>query len=209
MAERLIIGCGTGRCGTVSLSALLCAQPGVVATHERQPFPWSSAPKPIAQAIEWWQAQRDHHATAKIYADVAFYWLTYVKALCEHFPDTHVICLQRNRDATVQSYLRKTPWGDPWRHGYHDATCLMERLWAGCYPDYHCWPTKKAAIGAYWDDYYAMATILSSRYPFRFRLFPMESTLNTQAGQQALLDFCDLPRSDHLYDTSIRLNPSR
>lgn len=205
MADRLLIGCGTGRCGTVSLAALWARQDGLACTHERQRFPWEAA---LPAAVAWWEAQLAKYQ-APIYADVAFYWLPYLEGLWQRWPEMRVVCLQRERTATIRSYLRKTDGFDPFRRTAATATCLAGEQWNACYPDYSACPTKEAAIGTYWDDYYRRATELQARHPTHFRLCSMESALSDPAGQQALLDFCGLPRSGQHLDLTIHLNAAR
>ena len=51
--RRLVIGLGTGRCGTVSLSRLLNAQPDAQVRHELRPYlPWAVDEALLARKLD-------------------------------------------------------------------------------------------------------------------------------------------------------------
>ncbi len=103
---RLILGVGTGRCGTLSLSRLLNRQPGLRVTHERQPYlPWKcESPRDLIAARL--NALRADNAGSAIAGDVAFYYLNYLPDALELDDRLRVVCLRRPKHEVVASYRR-------------------------------------------------------------------------------------------------------
>jgi hypothetical protein len=54
--QRIVLGMGTGRCGTGSLAALLNRQPGARVTHEMRPRPRRRSRTPWRRFLELEQA---------------------------------------------------------------------------------------------------------------------------------------------------------
>ena len=186
-----VIGIGTGRCGTTSLARLLDAQGTALesVTHERLEWrvTWEAHPK--------WLRRLDQQGGG----DVALNWLPYIEMMIRRWgEDLRVICLQRGREATVESYLRKMPQRNPWQDSSY--------RWAPCYPTYSQDLTKREAIGRYWDEYYARAEELATRHD-QVRIFQTE-TLNDREGQRDLLRFAGVPEGKERLRVGIRENES-
>lgn len=196
----VILGIGTGRCGTVSLARLLDAQPGVICTHEDQPYlPWHFNWENEAD----WEAFHIHVARfrqkqskAKMVGDVAFYWLPYLHEMLSSFPGLKVICLKRDRDETIASYMKKTRGRNHWMP--HDGSqWRLDPTWDPCYPKYPDAQTKEEAIGRYWDDYYRTAERWAQHWPDQVRIFDMD-VLNSEEGQDQIFDFLGLKEHVHM-----------
>jgi len=139
----IVIGLGSGRCGTASLAKLLNAQHGAAVFHEMSPsnVRFSGTPRPILNAIEEFQAILDggdpsmltvdlsRDVSVRRYeqisgmqsfsmiGDIAFYYLTYVDMIASRFPNVRFICLKREKKATVRSWMQKSSLGY-WRSKY-------------------------------------------------------------------------------------------
>ena len=146
--SNVIIGIGTGRCGTLALSVLLNSQPTAKVTHEFnrcKNFHWNDSPD-----------QENAENRYKIYkswlndkistvGDVALWSLPYVETFLKH-DDVKIVALKRNRTDTLNSFKswfgrkKHFPWtnfnnldyfienGGPYRHnrnGFDD-----------CYPNF-------------------------------------------------------------------------
>lgn len=200
---RLVVGLGTGRCGTRSLAALLDAQPGAHVTHERfyKALHWQGAEPVVGKLLA---AARDGDG---IEGDVASAYLPYGEFILARTNDARFVCLERERDATVASFLAKTrDKADHWRPG---AGSMRHTGWNPSFPDYDHRISKEAAIGRYWDDYHRRAAALAAAYPDHFALFPVE-VLNSAEGQREVLDFVGVPGdSQVLFEDGIKLNRSR
>jgi len=204
-SRKLIIGLGTGRCGTVSLSSFLNDQPNTNVVHEghvkgdkfdrvihegdiekekggRHLFRWDGSPEAVFQYLE----SLRQHSSAKRFGDVAYYFLPYAEAILERWPMSKFVVLKRERSATVDSFLRKTQGRNHWMD--HDGS-----QWEND-PDFDpTFPTldassKKAALEQYWDLYYRRVDRLLDRYPDSFTLHSV-SALNTSKGRKEILSF--------------------
>lgn len=201
MHKQMVVGIGTGRCGTVSLHALLNRQPGVHITHEQLPLlPWNSAPNILEKKL----AQILKRRTA-IVGDIATSWLPYVRDVLSKEPSAKFVCLQRDRNATVQSFVvkmkgRKNHWllhdGKSWK---------KDRRWDPCFPKYDT-PELALAIGWYWDDYYRQVDLLCAEFPDNVRKWQTEQALDSPQGVKELLSFIGVRECDQNCTVGIKLN---
>lgn len=192
--KRVIIGLGSGRCGTSSLATLLNAQFDSCVTHEEGvPLPWN--------AID-----RHYHINRetilnyphKVTGDVAFWWLRYTGNLVKDFPNIKMVCLKRDKKDTVKSMIKcSNIFGsnhytsefsgyydhNKWPLDGPDATVMRS-----CFPKYNL-PLEEA-IGAFYDEYYMLAEKCEKALPDNFKIFPMDY-LNTQEGVIEILRFCE------------------
>src|SRR2546423_307998 len=131
--RRILLGIGSGRCGTRSLANLLNRQPGTQVTHEEPPrLPWRI---PHDRAMTHRLAQIE-----PIVGDVASYFLPYVQQAIEYSPGIRIVCLKRPREEVIDSFCR---WLDkvhplPTNHwaarpalGWHH-----EPIWTRIFPQY-------------------------------------------------------------------------
>lgn len=178
---RLVIGLGTGRCGTMSLSQLLGVphEPGL-------PLPWQED-RLAFEATS--QALLGQHQTPR--GAVAFYLLQYVRLL-DRVADCRFICLRRDRQAVIDSYERKIGRKNHWTKG-HGRLWEACAFWDGAFPSYDPMLPRAEAIGLYWDEYNRRAAVFAEDMP-NFRLFATDD-LNTTAGCEAILAFAGLERT--------------
>jgi hypothetical protein len=125
-----------------------------------------------------------HTGDVAYVGDVAMWYLPYVPQIIQHFPGTVFICLKRDREQVIASFLKKIPTGDRWRSATYEG-------WNRVFPKYFSSPTKAHAIGCYWDDYYRQAEQYARQYP-EFKIAPTE-VLNTYQGMNMLLDHAGYP----------------
>lgn len=185
--KRLIIGLGSGRCGTVSLKHLLALQPDTTATHEAMILPY-----PYNEFKYKNYMKRLLSRKTEISADVALWVLPYVTTIFEEHPTTKFICLKRERHEVVNSFIRKTPKRNHWTS--FRSSYWNESLWPNekkcpyrnCYPRFD--EDKAQAIGMYWDWYYTIFGYYQKMWPDNFRVFPMED-LNISEGCDKILRF--------------------
>lgn len=188
MLSKMIFGCGTGRCGTWTLSQILAAQADVAASHEGFLLPWQ-----VDAAQLWHKLLRAQaHCKAPVWANASFVWMRYAGKVLSMIEDPKFICLRRDRQQVIDSFLQHTPtlnhWTNPasahWRPG--DTHTIQSIAW----PKYDA--PKADAIGRYYDAYYGQAQYLQRRYPDNFAIFSMHAALNTEAGQRAMLSFAGI-----------------
>lgn len=215
--KKLIIGCGSGRCGTQSLAKLLNLQKGADVTHEKfhvgarfsedDDFTYQLAYELKPGKLEH-TLKRFSEREAPIVGDVAFYWVNYVGALLKYKPDTRFICLKRDRNEVVESFwLRKDgkPAGGPDLHGMPLKLKGVElagqfiRLRAHRGP-----PIKqlKAGTAQNWETYYQESEGWQKRFPDNFKIFPMQA-LNSLDTVTEMLDFVGIPKEDQIPEVGV------
>jgi hypothetical protein len=150
MNRRFIFGLGTGRCGSMTLANLLSLQDDCLVSHEvgGMPYlPWHIEQNSLNNYLKKISFRREN-----IVGDVAFYTLPYAKIILEKYPDTKFVVLQRDREETINSYMKKTEGRNHWMS--HDGAQWRLDVWDKCYPKFDI-STKKEALGKYYDSYYA------------------------------------------------------
>jgi Sulfotransferase family len=125
----IIIGLGSGRCGTRSLAALLNAQPDTVCFHEVNPscMAWTGTERTVLSMLEEFRAvlaggprqltvdlasrRRAEQLprlrsleVVRAIGDVASYYLPYAPMLAE-MPDVRLPVLRRDKAATIASFV--------------------------------------------------------------------------------------------------------
>ena len=185
----MIIGLGTGRCGTQSLSGFLSSQPGMTVLHEGtikgrdNPFRWEGDHERVRR---WIDGLPDLLNRPAYCGDIGMYYLPYCEFLIAHRPDIRFVCLERDRSAVVESFLRRTQGRHPWMR--HDGRqWRIDPVWDAAYPKFDE-PDKAKAAGLYWDLYRAEVNRLIGLHPDRVRRFSTES-LNSKEGMSGILDF--------------------
>lgn len=184
--NKLIIGVGTGRCGTKSLTRLLSLQPGTEPSHER--YEWRvqwNGPRNL-WPLRLWEDTRN--SPSSVQADVAFYWTPHVSDFLQWADGqgraVRVVALKRDRADTIDSYMRWKQDPDHWR--WHGRREHSPDQWDQCYPPLRGQPSKPAAIGAFWDLVYEH---LESFEDERVRVFET-GDLNTEDGVERILAHC-------------------
>jgi hypothetical protein len=208
MSRTLVIGLGTGRCGTHTLAALLTMQPEAAVTHERfgTALHWQGSEHQVRALIAAWCAAPSAGglpASDQIYGDVHSAYLPYANLLLDTSREVRMVCLRRDRGATVASFLEKTKRKA--NHWAPTSRFARRARWSDCFPTYSADLPKPEAIARYWDEYYAEAERLAERRPQQIHVFPMEA-LNSEAGQREILDFIGIARASQQVDPGLRLN---
>lgn len=187
---RIVLGLGTGRSGSTSLSYLLAAQSDTCFSHEHAPLiPWY-------QGASQFRFHMNRMAVlARLYgcvADVSHWWLPKLEEVIRLFPHVRVVVTRRDRQETIDSFLaikgaRST--AKPINHWtVHDGKVFQRNLWDACYPKFNA-QSLPQALGMYWDDYYEKAQIFADRYPAHVRVFDIDQ-LSSPVGQREILQFC-------------------
>jgi hypothetical protein len=181
-AKRLVLGIGTGRCGSTTLTHLLNSQPDCVATHEAYPLlAWHGD-----DALAVQKANAILSRPVPIAADVAWFYLPYVESILRQVPEARVICLERPKHEVVDSFLRKLSPGV--NHWSDDPERKRHRL-DGCFPHYDARLGLAAAIGRYWDEYKERVAALRREHPGQVGCWPMHAALNEEPVMRSMLRF--------------------
>ena len=181
--QKVVIGLGTGRCGTTTLAHLLNSQDDCFCTHERYNTPrhrlGNQFRKIIPPNIE---RLLFYSLTAmgmeSVVGDVSGRWLDSVQSIMGYDGfDVKFICLKRDKDKTIDS--------------------LSRVYFRPIEPEIY------KAMEEYYDDYYSDSEEYALMYPESFAIFPTEH-LNSLGGQKEILAFAGF--DNHNYAVGSRLN---
>ena len=189
---RLVIGLGTGRTGSTTLSHILVSCGDVCATHENPPMLyWTPHPEQIAFHLARFALLRRHFA---LVADTAHWWINATEALADAVPDLRFIGTLRERDACVASFLRIKGVGPGSLNHWLLPGCdgVAATNWDLCYPSYPVADPafsqqaegKRQLIARYVDDYNARLQRLAIADPARWLLLRTESLDTPEARQR-------------------------
>jgi hypothetical protein len=196
---KIIVGIGSGRCGTLSLARLLSRQPDTVVRHECRPvLPWDQARAPHSIRDRFLKLM-SLFPDARRVGDIASYYLPYVHDILDAFPDCGVACLKRPQDETIESFVKwvERVHGPGVNHWSRDRSGLQSNFWDGCFPKYDTRDIREG-IRRYWHDYYCRAEDLAARFPDNVRIFEMEGTLNEADGVRKLLEWVGIPTGEQM-----------
>lgn len=252
----IVIGLGSGRSGTASLASLIDRQQGGLCFHEMNPSGAVFTGNPQAQintvtelrAIlsggERARLSIDYSRPASVatYAklqtmqqpmllgDIGFYYLTYVEDILALQPECKFVCIRRDKEQTIQSWLQKSKvkrWHSLWladrlkafvtraafqtEYNYwqeHDGSVWMpDPVWDSCFPKFEA-ASKQEAIGKYWDYYYKEATRLANAHPGSFQVFDI-SDLSCVEGHRSILSFIGLSPDRMVCGGEVHLHKSK
>lgn len=203
MKKQLIIGLGTGRCGTVSIYRLLNSQKSSNISHESMPvLSWEFNQRAIEKKLNSLMKKRGRYV-----GDVASYYLPYMKFILGRHPDVKFVCLKRNKKEVIESFDRHTKRWDFNHWIDHDGKKWKKsNKWDKSFPTYDI-KSKKRAIARYWEEYYKEVKKLMKKYSRNIKIFKI-SALNTQKGVRRILDFCGIDRTDQKIIIQIKENKS-
>lgn len=191
----IVLGCGTGRCGTKSLASFLNKQPNSEVHHE------------FGKKLRWdkedWQFfwdrlnvwYRDIEYLSRSIedeyrlGDVAPWYLPYIEEIVRVYDldwPFRIICLRRDKDETVESYINHQNQGNTFQNTSPNWPEVDQ-----AYPTYPDELSMEEAVGRYWRDYYECAEWISDQVDW-FEIFELEE-LNRKIGQIKLMDFLELP----------------
>jgi len=179
--KKIILGVGSGRCGTLSLAVLLDLQKDSKFTHERPPL------MPFEPCTHAYDAKKKQILELEdtYVGDVASSLIGYTEWFIEDYPNIKIVCLKRNKKECIESFLRKTKGRNNFQYGKEERTifCITS-------PDYSADITKREAVDEYYNDYYRIAEFLEKDFPNNFKIFNTED-LNTHKGVSDILEFCE------------------
>ena len=185
MEKVFILGLGTGRCGTVSLTTLLSEQENANISHELTPhLNWTFNEGQISTRFD-----AIINRSSIFVGDISFYNLNYVDYIftrCEELNiPLKILHIYREKVEVVRSYLQKTAGRNHWCI-HNNTTWKRDDVWDKCYPKYHT-ESKKEAISKYYDEYIKRCEVYQKKYAvFCFKT----EALNNEVGVNKILDYC-------------------
>ena len=197
---QLVLGLGTGRCGSTTLTALMATVDGSVCTHENPPLIfWDQQAEQVAFHLKRFELLRQYFP---LVFDAAHWWLNVMDNLFATFPDSKVIGLYRDLEPCVRSFMRLKGSG----HGSEnhwvppDNGIWQSSDWDAVYPTYpvpdfarvnpdHA---KADVIRRYVSEYNRSLNSLADRFHGRVILIQTER-LGRASEQQRMFHFVGLP----------------
>lgn len=201
VSKTLILGIGTGRCGTLALCDFLRHQPEMYCTTEAVKIPWyyedeiTEKSDPI---FLWIKSDK------KIVGDVGSYTLPHVRKIAKLFDDVRLLVVQRDKQATIKSWMKKTHE----KHNYwvpHTLGIWKDDLYDPFFPTFKDMErkTKQEAISVYYDFYYDECKKLKS--DFKTLWFKTEDSEKIETRKQ-ILEFCGFDKSKWKLNVKCRRN---
>jgi len=193
---------GTGRCGSASFWNILNNQTGVACEAEFKRCAWT----PLTIQPFLINVVR-MYGVASFYRDIylsvmsAMWFLPYTDVIMEHFPHSKIVCLKREKKATVKSWIKKatTPnghfrnWFTSTESEHMEKSNLVGKSKHLYHGYYKCFPhfdlPFEEAIKAYYDEYYRMSKLMEERYPNNFKTYDSPQVLVDPDYQLGVLDW--------------------
>jgi len=199
----LVLGLGTGRCGSTTLSAAFRERPGFCGTHENPPFVyWTPLPLQVDFHVRRFKLLSQYFS---LVFDAAHWWLNLQPRIFAEFPESKLIGLVRETDACAASILKfqgrgagspnyyATPHNGLWRSNLWDPTYPSYPVPPGVLPGSdEAFAAKRAMVTQYVGDYNREVAVLADRHPERVLIVRTES-LDAPETNQRLSDFVGRP----------------
>jgi len=201
---KLVIGAGSGRCGTTSFAHFLNAQQGAIVSHETfsKTLPWDRVgQKVFVDKL----IRRGQNSGARYYGDVALQWTNNIPLLVDR--GAKVVVLKRGREEFIGSFLRKSRNRNNWQHKKNGGT--PRSPWFNCFPKFPG-PSKAKALGQYWDHVYneLVPSSLEECGPDNVLVVYVDA-LNSERGLKRILDWIGIDPVDQAIKAGIHRNKTR
>jgi hypothetical protein len=197
--RRVIIGLGPGRCGTMSLAFMFALQKNLIVHHESEPgLDWDAS---MFEFIGKWASLFYYvRPSLPIITDIANWYLPFVPHIREINPTAKFVCLRRDIEEVVTSFMLKVTttshwtlpqsehWHPHWERGHH---------FRNRFPKYDL--PKEEGCRRYVTEYYELCDEYATLIPNDFRIFDIE-TLNSEDGVRSILEFCGISEKDSNID---------
>ena len=207
----IVLGIGTGRCGTQSLMTFLNLQK-INTFHESVLLPWVFD----SVSLNFLLTKLTKVSTVDYpdVGDVNFSLLNYIEPLLKNIfaenvetgqeylfsanADVRVVCLRRDKAETVKSWMNNQKnfnfWSNPEHEYFAQGLYLKSDIIGAAFPKYDL--CKEAALANFWDDYYSKAAHLERSYPDSLKIFDMSELFSDISVQKIFLDFLDIPEAN-------------
>ncbi len=192
------IGFGTGRCGTMSLARIVNECHNTEVGHEQRKFrvDWY---KPKQRKLRRMASSFKSKGKKGILAgDVALYWLPQIKLIrrvC--LPKVKLVCLHRDKQETVESFLNKSKTADRLRPDKWTGQRIL--LGDNMFPTLDGCNIRQS-LEFYWEMYEQWSRSIENVYHMDMY------QLNSQESLADLFDYLEIPNKDRAFPTRTRYN---
>lgn len=179
----LILGLGTGRCGTKSIAKLFNLQENCAGYHERLMVPFDCN---RAWGIHFVERMLggDGTGTWPYRFEAASWYLHYAAFVMERAADAKIVVMERAPDEVVNSFMRST--SEPPRNHWQPHDMATNDKYFNCFPTYDPGLKKEVAIRKYVDAYALGVNYLSETYGPRVRRFSVKDLNDVEACESLL-----------------------
>jgi hypothetical protein len=206
----IVLGIGTGRCGTQALMTFLNLQK-VNTLHESVLLPWVFDSQSLNSLLT--KLGKTSTIDYPNVGEVNFSLLNYIEPLLKSISAENVdigseqeylftaniavrvVCLRRDKAETIKSWMNNHKNFNFWSSVEHECFAqglyLKNDILGNSFPKYDL--GKEAALACFWDDYYLKAAQLELIYPDSFKIFDMPELFSDTSVQKVLLDFLEIP----------------
>jgi len=202
---QLVLGIGTGRSGSTSLTELLAAQSHARVTHEMPPILyWDQNTSADAFHINRFKHLLTQYS---IVGDVAHWWLPKIEYVIQSIPSVRIVALKREKQETVDSFLKIKGGNGKGAINHwtpHNGDYWSKNIWDPCYPKYTT-TTLEDALGLYWEHYYLEVEKLLNKYPNNLQIYATDS-LSKADSQREILSFIGLDRKEQVVIPGLQRN---
>jgi len=182
---------GSGRCGFKSMTVLINSfQPRAIADYEFRRIAWDD-PKEwgLYHTFVRIYGLMALHKDAEVVVSIAHYFLPYVDAILEMYPEVKFLCLKRDKEETIPSLVKQAKTRNFWTRT--DSSHWLPTDTRGKF--YKTFPSfdapREAAAGLYYDYYYDLSATKAWTYPDNFMLVSMLDVFNDKQVQWDSLRF--------------------
>jgi hypothetical protein len=196
---QVVLGLGTGRCGSTSLAALLATVEGSCCTHENPPLIfWTPQQEQVQFHMKRLTILADYFS---LVCDVSHWWLNVLDTFFTYFPTSKIIGLIRDVDECVRSFMtiKGYGWGS-WNHWVpYGNRIWIAAGWDPTYPTYsvpsYSWinpdRVKYELIARYVREYNARLAAVAEQNPSRILLVRTKE-LGEPATQRRIFSFVNV-----------------
>ena len=190
------LGIGTGRCGTKSLARIIGACKNTSIAHECGAYACFWYQKNLK--IFYYFREQVESNPDKVVGDVAFYWLPHIAKL-RKILRLRVVCLHRDKESTVNSFLRL--YDTKTRLRREDCPRLGKMPTSDYYRNWIWWnrfpliegESPKECWEKYWDMYERESRKIKNCYHLNLE------DLNSNKELDKLFDYLRIARKDRKY----------
>lgn len=193
---QIILGLGTGRCGSTSFSALLGTIENSLCTHENPPLIfWTPKIEQLQFHVKRFNFLAQYFS---VVADVSHWWLNAIDNVLEFLPNCKAIGIHREIHDCARSFMRTCGYGFGSRNHWapYENNIWAHHLWDPTYPTF---PVETGAskdpdrikyelIKRYIFEYNAHLEEMATRAPKRVMLI-RSNELNDPTTQTRIFEF--------------------
>lgn len=197
--KNIIIGIGTGRCGTNSVAKLLNSQPDSFFTHESYMLDWNMR---LKDCEKWDNLNFILHRKEKFVGDVSLGLTSQAKELLLNFPTLKVFCLHRKKETLAPSLIRAAREGlARGRYQTLPSESNFDKdymYWHKKFPAYDI-EDKNKAVDMAISEYELITSSLSKEFTKKVFNLNIEDISNKKV-LDGFFDFCGYDKSDRNYN---------